>query len=413
MSRNQSFGSFVSSATGRADRSAPFHLPPFDLANSAVESAQELSLAAGRNGKKSRSTKIRPPRPISQSASAVQLGLPAMSESELEKKRNKLGYQRISIACAHCRRRKIRCVIEDNDPQGRCQNCIRLKKECVFYPVDQQSAIDNRSQAPTLTPAGSGSASVVSSSPNNSTSKSLHEGSGDFNGYHIPPSASDSFHSLTMETGEFAEPDVMYSSPLETRQPWGSTGSFDGGPSSAGAPPPVHGYWRGPEPSSSGGDYASYPSNPDQHYPHHIYTPNIDYGQRGGQNWQASQPAGRTMSYGMPDSVPSQPLHSYSGPVSPETQRRPSHTPFPPVPSPLDVRGAAVVGHGRGPHSAPIGAPTTQFDQPEAYMYNHNQAHYLPHQHSWYPGQPDAESVNGTSSHDSQAQYPSLLRHPK
>ena len=33
----------------------------------------------------------------------------------------------------HCRRRKIRCV---PDNQGRCSNCIRLKKECNFYPVE-------------------------------------------------------------------------------------------------------------------------------------------------------------------------------------------------------------------------------------------------------------------------------------
>jgi len=38
----------------------------------------------------------------------------------------------------HCRRRKIRCIPAPGDAQGRCSNCIRLKKECNFYPVDQQ-----------------------------------------------------------------------------------------------------------------------------------------------------------------------------------------------------------------------------------------------------------------------------------
>nr|OQO16576.1 hypothetical protein B0A51_17181 [Rachicladosporium sp. CCFEE 5018] len=70
-----------------------------------------------------------------------------MSDLDEDKKRNKLGYQRISIACAHCRRRKIRCVLADGDDQNRCQNCIRLRKECIFYPVDQQNAIDNQSQS--------------------------------------------------------------------------------------------------------------------------------------------------------------------------------------------------------------------------------------------------------------------------
>ncbi|KAM3086584.1 hypothetical protein ACMFMG_000712 [Clarireedia jacksonii] len=55
-----------------------------------------------------------------------------------DKRRNKLGYHRTSVACGHCRRRKIRCIPAAGDPQNRCSNCIRLKKECNFYPVDQQ-----------------------------------------------------------------------------------------------------------------------------------------------------------------------------------------------------------------------------------------------------------------------------------
>ncbi|TGZ82432.1 hypothetical protein EX30DRAFT_370538 [Ascodesmis nigricans] len=81
-----------------------------------------------------------------------------------DKRRNKLGYHRTSVACGmivpaivpaafpatageyvtvtdstwlgHCRRRKIRCLLAKDDAQGRCSNCIRLKKECNFYPVD-------------------------------------------------------------------------------------------------------------------------------------------------------------------------------------------------------------------------------------------------------------------------------------
>ncbi|KAK6351680.1 hypothetical protein TWF718_004831 [Orbilia javanica] len=54
---------------------------------------------------------------------------------QLDKKRNKLGYHRTSVACGHCRRRKIRCILA-KDESGRCSNCIRLKKECSFYPVE-------------------------------------------------------------------------------------------------------------------------------------------------------------------------------------------------------------------------------------------------------------------------------------
>ncbi|KAK8095284.1 hypothetical protein PG999_013306 [Apiospora kogelbergensis] len=72
-----------------------------------------------------------------------------MALSSNEKRRNKLGYHRTSVACdaaartdpqsqGHCRRRKIRCILQPADPGGRCMNCIRLKKECSFFPVDQQ-----------------------------------------------------------------------------------------------------------------------------------------------------------------------------------------------------------------------------------------------------------------------------------
>ncbi|PNY29139.1 Uncharacterized protein TCAP_00943 [Tolypocladium capitatum] len=79
-----------------------------------------------------------------------------------EKKRNKLGYHRTSIACSHCRRRKIRCIASPDVP-NRCVNCIRLKKECSFYPVDQQPSADNRSRAPPRQTAGSSVGSATSS----------------------------------------------------------------------------------------------------------------------------------------------------------------------------------------------------------------------------------------------------------
>lgn len=48
---------------------------------------------------KPRHSKSLPAKQLSQSLSTPQLRGPIMSESELDKKRNKLGYQRISIAC--------------------------------------------------------------------------------------------------------------------------------------------------------------------------------------------------------------------------------------------------------------------------------------------------------------------------
>lgn len=61
-----------------------------------------------------------------------------------EKRRNKLGYHRTSVACGHCRRRKIRCLLAPDDLQNRCANCIRLKKDCNFFPVDQQPQLERR-----------------------------------------------------------------------------------------------------------------------------------------------------------------------------------------------------------------------------------------------------------------------------
>ncbi|RYP06748.1 hypothetical protein DL765_009377 [Monosporascus sp. GIB2] len=51
-----------------------------------------------------------------------------------EKKRNKLGYHRSAMACG--RKRKIRCLQDPTDAQGRCVTCIRLRKDCSYRPVD-------------------------------------------------------------------------------------------------------------------------------------------------------------------------------------------------------------------------------------------------------------------------------------
>ncbi|KAH8891003.1 hypothetical protein GQ53DRAFT_166624 [Thozetella sp. PMI_491] len=80
-----------------------------------------------------------------------------------EKRRNKLGYHRTSVACGHCRRRKIRCIPSPNDHQGRCINCIRLKKDCSFYPVDQQPPQDARQKSASRSSVGPKMASNSSS----------------------------------------------------------------------------------------------------------------------------------------------------------------------------------------------------------------------------------------------------------
>lgn len=74
------------------------------------------------------------------------------------------------ILTVHCRRRKIRCLVAADDAQGRCENCIRLRKECQFFPVDQQPPVEKKSRPSSRLDAGSADPSVttpmsLSSSP--------------------------------------------------------------------------------------------------------------------------------------------------------------------------------------------------------------------------------------------------------
>ncbi|KAL4913068.1 hypothetical protein BDW62DRAFT_205873 [Aspergillus aurantiobrunneus] len=92
-----------------------------------------------------------------------------MDPSTADKKRNKLGYHRTSVACVHCRRRKIRCLVAADDAQGRCENCIRLRKECQFFPVDQQPPIEKKSRPSSRIETISNDPSTASSSPPTAT----------------------------------------------------------------------------------------------------------------------------------------------------------------------------------------------------------------------------------------------------
>lgn len=65
----------------------------------------------------------------------------------------------------HCRRRKIRCLVAQDDAQGRCENCIRLRKECHFFPVDQQPPVEKRSRPGSKLETPSTDPSTASSSP--------------------------------------------------------------------------------------------------------------------------------------------------------------------------------------------------------------------------------------------------------
>ncbi|KAL4805787.1 hypothetical protein BDV18DRAFT_160661 [Aspergillus unguis] len=134
-----------------------------------------------------------------------------------DKKRNKLGYHRTSVACVHCRRRKIRCLVAAEDPQGRCENCIRLRKECQFFPVDQQPPVEKKARPSSRIETISNDPSTASSSPPTVTGEADA-----YYPYHpMPLSAGPEM--ATFNTG-YANPMAPYapdaSTPMDPSVPW-------------------------------------------------------------------------------------------------------------------------------------------------------------------------------------------------
>lgn len=83
---------------GVSDASALF--PPANVGVAyAMHEAPPTSLPAGLSVKKAKPSKIKTGKPLSKLISTPPLRQSVMSDSDLDRKRNKLGYQRISIAC--------------------------------------------------------------------------------------------------------------------------------------------------------------------------------------------------------------------------------------------------------------------------------------------------------------------------
>ncbi|KAK4508052.1 hypothetical protein PRZ48_001789 [Zasmidium cellare] len=254
-----------------------------------------------------------------------------MSDAEsADKKRNKLGYQRISIAC-------------DDDAEQRCQNCIRLKKECVFYPVDQQAAIDARSEASSKAGVPSGPSSTVSSSPTQLANRQLnttgqHYGSsyhnatvdspGSFQGIPIPPGSNippqGNRHMVdngAMRSdrliGGYAPPEFGYShreSPSWNPQEYGAHPQAVPVAGTASMPPQFARYGNVP------GDSAPFPGSMEQQPQSARPADTMGYPSEHLQQWQqqqAHQPV-RSMSF------PDYPNHNaYNHPVYPIDQQAP------------------------------------------------------------------------------------------
>ncbi|KAM0800151.1 hypothetical protein BDR22DRAFT_909030 [Usnea florida] len=168
-----------------------------------------------------------------------------------EKRRNKLGYHRTSVACGHCRRRKIRCLLAPDDPHNRCANCIRLKKDCNFFPVDQQPQLERR-------PRTSSRADTVASSSSDSSPAMagnqlpyLLDRTEEFNAFQ-QPSLSAPFTSSRGSIGGLISPLTrgpnstnVFEFPSQNRPSWDSA-FLDHGPTSASHSSPgdsTHAYW--------------------------------------------------------------------------------------------------------------------------------------------------------------------------
>ncbi|KAF2116696.1 hypothetical protein BDV96DRAFT_32763 [Lophiotrema nucula] len=333
-----------------------------------------------QSGKKRRPSKAKTPTEIRRSSSTPHMRNLALANSgELsptgDKRRNKLGYHRTSVACGHCRRRKIRCLVAPDDTQGRCANCIRLKKECNFYPVEQ-SPETQRSQTSSVKETATGApASSTTSSPHHPPS-ALGEKPEEFRSPYPAVSGSTAAPRYGMSTDAEVEPKQPgsvhmqhppYAYPHAIETQWPPAGIL---PSSTVAEnsPSSSGYWR-PSPSTATSNYGSESNFSGGHTPGTMSSAsNPPYsGHHEGHGWPQPtfQPPTRSMSYGNIEGLPHHYSNSGLGIQSQEYQRRPSPYSYPPN---LETNHATAHATTMGdassaPLSAPI-VPNQQFNYP-------------------------------------------------
>ncbi|KAH6618746.1 hypothetical protein C7974DRAFT_36462 [Boeremia exigua] len=338
--------------------------------------------------KKRRSSKSKIPGELRRSTSTPHMRNLALGELSptSNKARNKLGYHRTSVACGHCRRRKIRCLLAPDDPQGRCSNCIRLKKECNFFPVEHN--IDaQRSSGP-----GKDLSTGTPTTPQASSPRHLppHTGEkiGDFHAsyhgssapnapYGYPGEADlDPHHTPTSGGVPSQHGAYPYPPPIETQ--WPPTTSYLPSSTIAESPNSNTGYWR-QSPSTANSVYGSESGVSGVHTPATMSTSStMSYGHPETHAWGQhptfqQQPPTRSMSYGNIEGLP----HQYPGQglgIQQEFGRRTSPYPYP---STIDtsqptLRTATMGSSTSGPLSAPV-LQSHQYYPPAWNSYEHSQ----------------------------------------
>ncbi|KAL5116071.1 hypothetical protein ACEQ8H_006083 [Pleosporales sp. CAS-2024a] len=241
--------------------------------------------------------------------------LPLVAAGELSptsnKPRNKLGYHRTSVACGHCRRRKIRCLLAHDDPQGRCSNCIRLKKDCNFYPVDhnpdappsQILGSKDTSPVPPLTPAASsprhphpGDKTIADfRAPYPILSSAIPNPNYNFQA----ESEIDIHHGLKSSHMPAQQPAFSYPHPIDTQ--WPPVPAFLPSSTVAESPQSSTSYWR-QSPSTAPSAYGSESNVSGGRTPAAMSTSStMSYGHSDSHPWGQQppfQPPTRSMSYG-------------------------------------------------------------------------------------------------------------------
>ncbi|KAH7090294.1 hypothetical protein FB567DRAFT_589694 [Paraphoma chrysanthemicola] len=326
------------------------------------------------SSKKRRPSKSKVPTELRRSTSTPHMRNLALGNSgELSptsnKPRNKLGYHRTSVACGHCRRRKIRCLLAPDDPQGRCANCIRLKKECNFYPVEhnpdmpQPQSIGTKDSTPgqPLTPATSSPRH-----PQSVSGEKMGEFRQPFNGASTTPNANYGFQGdaeLDSHQGPphgrmpVQQPSYPYPHPIDTQ--WPPAATFLPSSTVAESPSSSTSYWR-QSPSTANSAYGSESNVSGGHTPAAMSTSStMSYGPDG-HSWPAHppfQPPTRSMSYGNIEGLQQQQYPNHGlGIQHHDFPRRTSPYPYPTTidTNPPTVHSTTVGGSAAAPLSAPL-----------------------------------------------------------
>lgn len=364
---------------------------PVDLKSTATGAGPNSQLLLSSN-KKRRSSKSKVPSELRRSTSTPHMRNLALANSgdlspTSNKPRNKLGYHRTSVACGHCRRRKIRCLLAPDDPQGRCANCIRLKKDCNFYPVEhnpdasptQPVSTKDATPGQPLTPAASSPRHPSSLSgdkftefrpPYHSASAAAPNSNYPFQG----ESDIETTQGSASSRMSVQHPSYPYPHPIDTQWPPATT--FLPSSTVAESPSSSTSYWR-QSPSTANSTYGSESNVSGGHTPAAMSTSStMSYGHSENHPWAPQpsfQPPARSMSYGNIEGL----SHPYSGQglgiQHHDFSRRTSPYPYPTT---IDTSAATTHATTVGSSTvAPLSAPivTNQYYPPAWNSYDGGQ----------------------------------------